>query len=225
MPLPLLINPSILSSNLADLTSECNTLLSNTADQLHVDIMDGHFVNNLTFGAPVVKCLRGGTKGFLDCHLMVSEPGKWVEDFANAGADGFTFHLEAESDAKSLCQKIQQLGMKVGISIKPKTPVKDLFALLDDDTCPVDMILIMTVEPGFGGQSFMEDMMPKVSELREKYPHLHIQVDGGINAETAQIAAEAGANVLVAGSFVFKHEEGQKKAIQLLRQALEKHHS
>lgn len=220
------INPSILSANLADLTNECKELVKNGASQLHVDIMDGHFVNNLTIGHPVVKCLRNGLekdKYFLDCHLMVSEPGKWVEEYAKAGADGFTFHLESLNSTEeviALCKRVKELKMKVGISIKPKTPVEDLYPLLDDETCPIDMILIMSVEPGFGGQSFMKDQMDKVVALRNKYPNLDIQVDGGINDETAKIAAQAGANVLVAGSYVFSHKEGQKVAIQLLKDIL-----
>ena len=129
--------------------------------------------------------------------------------------------MEEGIDAKELCQIVKSKGMKVGISIKPKTPVDALFALLNDEECPIDMILIMTVEPGFGGQSFMNDMMPKVKILREKYPNLDIQVDGGIDGETCKIAAEAGANVLVAGSYVFKHKEGQKVAIASLKDALE----
>jgi ribulose-phosphate 3-epimerase len=165
--------------------------------------MDGHFVPNISIGSVVVASLRPHLpSAFLDCHLMVSHPEEWVSDFAKAGASQYTFHVEATTNAAALATQIREAGMQVGVAIKPKTPVDSVFGLCDANL--VDMVLVMTVEPGFGGQSFMSEMMPKVQELRVRYPLLNIQVDGGLGPSTIEAAAAAGANIVVAGTSVFR---------------------
>eukprot|EP01054_Gregarina_sp_Poly1_P010691 Gregarina_sp_Poly_1__10690@NODE_80_length_15637_cov_125_963134_g68_i0_p10_GENE_NODE_80_length_15637_cov_125_963134_g68_i0NODE_80_length_15637_cov_125_963134_g68_i0_p10_ORF_typecomplete_len229_score43_77Ribul_P_3_epim/PF00834_19/1_9e81His_biosynth/PF00977_21/7_8His_biosynth/PF00977_21/0_017QRPTase_C/PF01729_19/3_2e02QRPTase_C/PF01729_19/0_0029BKACE/PF05853_12/0_001Trp_syntA/PF00290_20/0_0062Ala_racemase_N/PF01168_20/0_074ThiG/PF05690_14/8_1e03ThiG/PF05690_14/0_025Aldolase/PF01081_19/4_6e03Aldolas len=201
-----IVAPSILSADFANLGVDVKRVVEHGAQWVHIDVMDGHFVDNITLGAPIVKSLRTfmGTDAFFDCHLMVENPEKWIDDFTEAGATQITFHIEAMkrlSAAERLCKAIRDNGMKASVAVKPNTSIDAVISLLDDGL--VDNVLIMTVEPGFGGQAFMENQMSKVRQIRRKYPTLNIQVDGGLNAETTKIAAANGANVVVAGSAIF----------------------
>ncbi len=206
----ILIAPSILSADFANLAKDVSMVESAGADWLHVDVMDGHFVPNITIGPVVVKSIKKYSKLFFDVHLMITNPEKYWESFYKAGADLIVFHNEVSCDKKQLIQEIKKAGIKAGVSIKPKTPVSDILEILP----LVDVVLIMTVEPGFGGQSFMADMVPKISSLRKiiddnKYKCL-IEIDGGINDKTAKVCIDAGADVLVSGSYIFAAQNPQQ---------------
>ena len=200
------IAPSILSADFANLERDIRNIEENGADFVHVDIMDGIFVPNISIGIPVVKAIRPVTKLPLDVHLMIDRPIRYVEEFVKAGADFVTIHVEADQPQNTLeaLDKIHALGCKAGIVLKPKTPAEAAIPYLEK----CDMILVMTVEPGFGGQSFMADMMPKVAQLKEWMddinPDCLIEVDGGVDSKTHAVCKESGANVLVAGSAYFK---------------------
>lgn len=198
-----LISPSILAADFAKLGEESAAVQAAGADFLHIDVMDGHFVPNITLGIPVVRSLRKAVSLPFDLHLMISDPIRYIPEFAAAGADYITVHEESDSDAAVAAALIRSLGKKAGVSLKPGTPAEVLFPYLDR----LDMVLIMTVEPGFGGQSFMYDMLPKIRAVKAECERRGlsplIEVDGGITTETLPLAAEAGANVFVAGSFVF----------------------
>jgi ribulose-phosphate 3-epimerase len=208
-----LIAPSILSADFSKLGEEIRAIEKAGADWVHVDVMDGHFVPNLTIGAPVVKSLRPVTKLPLDVHLMIEKPERYVEDFAKAGADYLTIHVEATEGVEACLRQIRALGVKPGITLRPRTAVDSILPFLP----MVDLILIMTVEPGFGGQGFMRDQVAKIARVREELSRLNsaalIEVDGGINDQTAPEVRQA--DVLVAGNYVFKNE--YEKAIHTLR--------
>lgn len=197
------ISASILGADLLNLADECDRLIENNVDMLHFDVMDGQFVNNISFGLPVLEKISKYTDIFLDVHLMIRSPLDYIEAFAKAGSNMITFHVESDSDPDETISAIKKAGVKAGISVKPGTPVEEIYKFLDR----VDMVLIMTVEPGFGGQGFIPETASKIETLRkyitEKNLDVDIQVDGGINNKTIDIVRKAGANVIVSGSYLF----------------------
>jgi len=210
------ISPSILSSDFSKLGDEIMKLTEAGADLIHLDVMDGLFVPNITFGAPIIKKLRKTTHLIFDTHLMIQNPEKHIKDFVEAGSDIITIHTEATSDLKGVIAQIKGYGIKAGVSIKPTTNESEIESCLND----VDLILVMTVEPGFGGQKFIHSQLKKISNLRamidKSNRDIALQVDGGINEETAKLAIEAGADCLVAGSHIFK-DSNYKANIDSLR--------
>ena len=207
------IAPSILSADFSKLAEEIREVEKGGCDCIHVDVMDGHFVPNLTIGPTVVKWMRKVTRLPMDVHLMIDAPIRYIEDFRKAGSDWITVHVEACDDVDTIIEQIKKLGAKAGLSLRPKTDLKEIEPYLDQ----IDLVLVMTVEPGFGGQSFMPDMVKKVERLRPKFKGL-ISVDGGITPETAKVVVKAGADILVAGTSVFG-EKDRAKAIGALRSA------
>jgi ribulose-phosphate 3-epimerase len=212
------ISPSILSADFSQLGNEIKRLEEGGADFIHVDVMDGHFVPNLTIGPPVIKALKKNCSIKFDVHLMISPVHKYIEAYSDAGADIITIHPEATNDLQASIQKIKDLGKKVGVSLNPETKISVIKNYLNE----IDLVLIMSVNPGFGGQKFMPEVLDKIKELKsiQKKQNIDfdIEIDGGINFENSKIAVEAGANILVSGTTVFKSNNGDiKKNIDLLK--------
>ena len=205
------ISPSILSADFSQLGNEIKRLQKGGADMIHVDVMDGHFVPNLTIGPPVIKTLKEKTSMLFDVHLMISPVHKYIKDYADAGADIITIHPEATDDLKLSIIEIKEFNKKVGVSLNPKTKIDVILDVLEQ----IDLVLIMSVNPGFGGQKFMPEVLTKIKRLKEiqkeKKLNFDIEIDGGINFENSKLAIEAGANILVSGTTIFKSNNGDKK--------------
>ncbi len=210
------IAPSFLAADFSNLESEIRAVEDAGVEYIHLDVMDGHFVPNISFGAIVVEAIRKHTKLVLDVHLMISDPGSYIQPFADAGSDIFNFHQEVEGDLADLIGQVKAAGMKAGLTITPGTPAETLFPYLED----LDLVLIMSVEPGFGGQSFMPEVLPKATDLQAKIERIgascEIEIDGGIGPQNAKEAVRAGVRVLVAGSSMFKNGDvtGNVQAIR-----------
>ena len=212
------ISPSILSADFSQLGNEIKRLEEGGADMIHVDVMDGHFVPNLTIGPPVIKALKKNSSLMFDVHLMISPVHKYIESFSEAGADIITIHPEATDNLEKSISKIKELKKKVGVSLNPETQIETILKVLDK----IDLVLIMSVNPGFGGQKFMPEVLTKIRKLKkiqkDKNLNFDIEIDGGINFDNSKIAVEAGANILVSGTTIFKSNNGDiKKNIELLK--------
>jgi ribulose-phosphate 3-epimerase len=213
------IAPSILAANFACLGDQVKEAAEAGADSIHIDVMDGHFVPNISFGPPLIESIRSLVDKFFDVHLMIEQPERYIDAFAQAGANGLTVHFEACPDLALVIKAIRDAGCRVGVAIKPDTPVEAISGLADQ----LDLLLVMTVYPGFGGQSFIEESYTRIRQARDLLdrvnPEADLEVDGGINQETGGRVAAAGANVLVAGNAIFRAKDGIESALSRIRQA------
>ncbi|MCH7840707.1 MAG: ribulose-phosphate 3-epimerase [Planctomycetes bacterium] len=211
------IAPSLLAADFSRLKEELAVVESAGVEVLHLDVMDGHFVPNISFGAPVISSLRKCTKMFFDAHLMITEPKRYAESFAKAGCDLITFHIEVTDEPLALVEHIRNLGVSVGVSLNPTTPVSTIQSIID----AVDLVLVMSVWPGFGGQKFIEDVLEKIEEIKGRLgPHQRLEIDGGIDVATIGLAAKAGADTFVAGTAIFRQADPVKAMHELERLAI-----